>query len=92
VAGFGRRRSLDKGAELGRASKAGVPFKVGWISPAAVDTLFVNDEMAHPVHEAGSLGCGVLIRGAAVVDAPAALRGGNAVSAIDDANLRTRWR
>jgi hypothetical protein len=62
------------------------------ISPAAVEILLVKEEIAQPVQEAASLGCGVLIRGAAVVEGSAVLGGGKTLSAIVDVNLRIRWR
>ena len=62
------------------------------MSPTAADTLLVKEEMAHPVQDAASIGCGVLIRGVFVVDNSAALGGGNTVSGMDEANLRIRWR
>lgn len=54
------------------------------------ETLFVNEEMAQPVHEAASLelGCGVLIRGADAFDASTAVGGGNTVSGIAEACFR----
>ena len=92
VPGAGLRTSLVKGAEFGRDVGAAVPFELGWISPAAAETLLVNEEMAQPVQEAASLGCGVLIRGVLEFDVSAALGGGSTVSGIVEANLRTRWR
>lgn len=54
----------------GDAVRAGVlapdPFAAVCMSPAAEDSLFVNDEIAHPVQPEDSLACGVAIRGAAV--------------------------
>ena len=88
---FGRRPSLVNGTELGRADGFDVPFAVGWISPTAAETLLVKEEIAQPVQDAASLGCGVLIRGAVALDA-SILGGGNTVSAIEEANLRTRCR
>ena len=80
------RDSVVRGADEGRAG-LGVPFGLVDISPTAAETLLVKEEMAQPVQEAASLGCGVLIRGAAV-EASAALGGGKTVSAIVEANLR----
>ena len=56
VPGAGRRISLVKGVELGRGVGEAAPFALGWISPTAAETLFVNEEMAQPVQEAASLG------------------------------------
>lgn len=86
----GLRDSVVKGAEEGRAG-LGVPLGLVVISPTAAETLLVKEEMAQPVQEAASLGCGVLIRGAAVT-ASTAFGGGKTVSAIVEANLRIRWR
>lgn len=62
VLGARRRTSLVCGAEGGRGA---VPLEMefDWISPAAEETLFVNEEIAQPVQEAASLGWGVLMRG-----------------------------
>lgn len=92
VPGFGRRGSLVNRRELGRADGFGVPFAVGWMSPVAAETLLVKEEMAQPVQEAASLGCGVLMRGAPALDVSTALGGGNAESAIEKANFRMRCR
>ncbi len=51
----GGRRGSDVGAEEARVGFV-PPLEAGDISPAAVDTLLVKDEMAQPVHEAASLG------------------------------------
>jgi hypothetical protein len=85
-----RRGSVVDGAEEGR----GGPLESDVISPAAAETLLVKEEMAQPAHDAASLalGWGVLMRGAAPADASVVLGGGRAVSAIEDANLRIRWR
>lgn len=83
VMGAGRRISLVAGTELGRA--AGVAVPLDWISPAADETLFVNDEIAQPVHDAASLGWGVLIRGA---DESTVLGGGRTESGIVEENFR----
>ena len=90
VPGAGLRTSLVKGVGLGRVVGAAAPFAFGWISPTAAETLFVKDEMAHPVQEAASLGCGVLIRGVFELDVSAAVGGGNTESGIVEANFRTR--
>ena len=89
VIGAGRRISLVAGTELGRGAM-GVVVPLDCISPAVEETLFVNEEMAQPVHEAASLefGCGVLIRGADAFDASTAVRGGKTVSAIVEACFR----
>lgn len=84
------RGSVVKGAEEGRVGLVG-PLGLVVISPTAEETLLVKDEMAQPAHEAASVGCGVLIRGAAV-EASAAFGGGKTVSAIVEANLRILWR
>jgi len=83
------RGSAVRGAEEGRAGP-GVPLALAVISPAAVEILLVKEEMAQPVQDAASLGCGVLIRGAPVVEASAVLGGGKTVSAIVETNLRIR--
>lgn len=88
----GRRVSLAKGAEFRGDARDGAPFEPGWISPAAAETLFVKEEMAQPAHDAVSLGWGVLICSVVEFDVSAALGGGNTVSGIVDANLRTLWR
>jgi len=89
VPAAGRRTSFAVGAEFGRAAGTDVPFEAGCISPAAVETLLVNEEIAQPAQEATSFACGVLIRGVFAV-ASAVAGGGNAVSAIEDENFRTR--
>lgn len=55
-AGAGRRESFDRGAELGRVVGVDEPFVADCISPAAAETLFVNEEIAQPVQEDASLG------------------------------------
>ncbi len=90
----GLRGSVLKGAEEGRAGLAeplGFGFGFVVISPTAEETLLVKEEMAQPVQDAASLGCGVPIRGAAA-EASTAPGGGKTVSAMVDANLRIRWR
>lgn len=81
------------GSDVGAEAVCGVfvaPFETDdVISPAAAETLLVNDEMAQPVHEAASLGCGVLMRGVGVADVSVA-GGGRTVSGIVAANFRTR--
>lgn len=84
----GGRRDSDVGAEEGRVGFA-VALEAGEISPAAVETLLVKEEMAQPVHEAASLDWGVLIRGVGVADV-SVVGGGKTESGIVDANLRTR--
>jgi len=86
----GLRGSVVKGAEDGRAGLA-EPLGLVVISPTAEDTLFVKEEMAQPVQEAASLGCGVPIRGADV-EASTAPGGGKTLSAMVEANLRIRCR
>ena len=86
----GLRDSVVRGAEEGRAG-LDAAFRSAVISPTAVETLLVKEEMAQPVQEAASLGCGVPIRGVAVEDSTA-FGGGKTVSAIVEANLRIRWR
>lgn len=52
----GGRRGSVTGAEAGRDGFV-APFEAGdEISPAAAETLLVNEEIAQPVHEAASLG------------------------------------
>ena len=87
--GTRRRASFGMGAELGRVAETGVPLELGSISPAAVEILLVNEEIAQPAQEAASLGCGVLIRGVVAVASEVA-GGGKTLSGIVDANLRTR--
>ena len=90
VPGAGFRAALVDSVEFGRdVGAAAAPLELGWISPAAAGTLFVNDEIAQLVHEAASLGCGVLIRGVFEFVVSTALGGGNTVSGIVNANLRT---
>lgn len=67
----------------------------GSMSPAAVDILFVNEEMAQPVHDAASLGWGVPMRGVVELEfvRPASgAGGGRTVSGIWLAALRTCLR
>lgn len=71
------------GAGRGVAVPDAVPLVC--ISPAAEDILFVKEEMAQPVHEEPSLGCGVLMRGALPVSV---LGGGRTVSAMLEAAFR----
>ncbi len=85
------RGSAVRGTDEGRAGPV-TPLALVVISPEAVEILLVKEEMAQPVQEAASLGCGVLILGAAVVDTSIVLGGGRTVSDILDANLRIRWR
>ena len=92
VPGVGLRTSLVKGVELGRIVGSAATIALGCISPTAAETLFVKDEMAHPVQEAASFGCGVLIRGVFELDVSAAVGSGNTESGIAEANFRTRWR
>lgn len=89
--GFGRLVSLAAGVEVERGF-VGTGVDVDWISPTAVDTLLVKEEMAQPVHEAASLGWGVLIRGAPALVESVAAGGGNTVSAIVLACFLIRWR
>lgn len=56
VPGADLRISFVRGAEFGRELGAAEPLELGWISPAAAETLLVNDEIAQPVQEAASLG------------------------------------
>ncbi len=50
-----RRGSVGNGAEVGCVAFE-VPFAEDVISPAAAETLLVNEEMAQPAQEAASLG------------------------------------
>lgn len=75
LAGFVCFCSSTIGVELGLASGTVIPFAAGCISPTAVDTLLVNDEMAHPVQDAASLGCVVFILAEEEVVESAALGG-----------------
>jgi len=87
------RGSAVRGADADRAGAgAGAPLALAVISPAVVEILLVKEEIAQPVQEAASLDCGVLIRGAPVVEASEVFGGGKIVSAIVEANLRIRWR
>jgi len=88
VIGAGRRTSLVAGTELGRVTC--VAALLDWISPAVDETLFVNEEMAQPAHDAASLGWGVLMRGADAFDASTAVGGGKTVSGIVEACFRIR--
>lgn len=63
----GRRGSLAIVAVFGLGGAS--LFDVACISPTAEETLLVKEEIAQPVHEAASLGCGVPIRGVAEVEA-----------------------
>jgi hypothetical protein len=89
VLGAVLREAFRVGAEFDRVVDARVPLESGWISPAVEETLLVNEEMAHPVQEAVSLGSGALMRGAAEPDESAAEGAGKTVSGIVEANLRT---
>ena len=81
-----RFASLPRGADDDLV--VGGVMEAACISPAAVDILFVNDEIAHPAQEAASLDCGVLIRGAVLPELSEAVGGGSTVSAIVDACFR----
>lgn len=61
----------------------------GSISPAAVCSLLVKDEIAQPAQDAVSLGLGVLMRGLA---SPVVGSGGNTESGMSAADLRTLCR
>ena len=84
------RGSVGGGREEGRGGWE-EPLALDWISPAAVESVLVNEEIAQPVQEAASLGWGVLIRGAEPADASAMVGAGMTVSGIVEANLRIRW-
>lgn len=87
----GARLGSDVGAEAGREGLA-TPFAFAGddeISPAADETLLVNEEIAQPAHEAASLGCGVLIRGVGVADV-SVVGGGRTESGMVAANFRMR--
>lgn len=92
LAGFVCFCSSTIGVELGLASGTVIPFAAGCISPTAVDTLLVNDEMAHPVQDAASLGCVVFILAEEEVVESAALGGGRTVSGNVNPYFRTRCK
>src|SRR5690606_8142532 len=73
---------------LGEVAGLGVVVPFAWISPAAVDSLLVKDDIAQPAHdeEAGSLACGVPIRGAGELSD--AFVGGRALSGMASPALR----
>ena len=84
------RVSVVGGTEDGRRDCD--PLVLDCISPDVAETLFVKDDIAHPVQEAASLGCGVPILGAGVADASVVLGGGSTLSDIDAAYFRIRCR
>lgn len=67
----------------------GMPFALGWISPLAVASLFVKEEMAQPDHEVSFWG--VPMRGTAPL-VVVALGGGRMVSGNVVPYLRMRLR
>ena len=76
-------------AERGPSASAGfAPLAVGWISPSAVASLFVNEEMAHPAQD---LSLESPMRAGSLVDS-ALVVGGSAVSGMVRLKFRMRWR
>ena len=74
--------------EEGRSELAVVAaLLLGWISPLAVASLLVKDDIAQPAHPEPDPGCGVLIRGAFE---PAASGGGKTLSGSVCPYLRMR--
>ena len=76
------------GVDDGRSELAVVAaLLLGWISPLAVASLFVKDDIAQPAHPDPDPGCGVLMRGALE---PAASGGGKTLSGRVCPYLRMR--
>lgn len=68
----------NDGVGRARVLADGVAEDEGSMSPAAVEILLVNEEMAQPVQDAASLGWGVAIRGVVEfeLERPASKAGG----------------